>query len=463
MRSPLPKLSLAAGFLAAALSSAAPAQTPPDLRQVLERLDRLEAQNQALMTEIRALREQLRAAAEPGAVPSAAAQVPELESPVSTPPVEERVEVQERRLAELDQAKIGADHRLPVQLTGMALFNAFLNGKGAGGAQYPTTASNTRQASAGGSFRQTVLGLKYDGPSIAGGGKIGGSLYMDFFSGNTGLGQTLRLRVASLDVAWKTTTVSLAFDKPLIAPRDPDSLAQVGLSPLTAAGNLWLWQPQVRLEQRFALGTQAGVRAQLGMYQTSEGGTGLLTGEYADSLAPARPGYEGRFEFWRALGETRRIEIAPGFHLSHTRVAGQSVPSRIFSMDWLIRPVSRVDITGAFFNGENVGVIGGLRQGVVILNDRSAEGVRALGGWAQVKLRLTSRLSLNSFGGQEDDSNSHLSRGAIGKNQTYGANLIYRLSTNVLTGFEASQVRTTYIGSATRINQHYDLAIGYLF
>lgn len=37
------------------------AQQPVELKEVLDRLDRLEAQNQALMTEIRALRQQLAA------------------------------------------------------------------------------------------------------------------------------------------------------------------------------------------------------------------------------------------------------------------------------------------------------------------------------------------------------------------------------------------------------------------
>jgi hypothetical protein len=55
-------------------------------------------------------------------------------------------------------------------------------------------------------------------------------------------------------------------DKPLISPRDPDSLAQVGLSPLTAAGNPWLWKPQVRFEHRFELGRDGGVVAQLSVY-----------------------------------------------------------------------------------------------------------------------------------------------------------------------------------------------------
>ncbi len=56
-------------------------------------------------------------------------------------------------------------------------------------------------------------------------------------------------------------------DKPLIAPRDPFSLAQVGVSAFTDAGNLWLWSPQVKVEERFKFGDNSGLRAQLGVYE----------------------------------------------------------------------------------------------------------------------------------------------------------------------------------------------------
>lgn len=444
----LPSLCLLA---AAGAGSVARAQQSPEMQQVLQRLDRLEEQNRELLNEIQALRQQLTAkpaTAEPAALEAAA-----------TPA--EQVEVNATRIAQLDQEKISSDHRLPVSLTGMLLFNSFWTGHGAAGADNPTIAPLVPGAASGGAiFRQSVVGIKFDGPEIAGGGKIGGSAYIDFFAGTGGLNQLLRLRVASVEARWKYTTVSVALDKPILAPREPDSLAQVGVSPLTAAGNLWLWQPQVRVEQRVPFGSSAGMRAQFGVYQTSEGGTGLST-EYPD-LSRSRPGYQGRFEFWADQGESRRIEIAPGFHVSSTRVLRQSAPSRIFSVDWLIRPMARIDLTGTFFAGENTGVIGGLRQGVNVLNG-SLVSVGAIGGWAQFKYRFTNRLSVNLYGGQEDDRDRDLDSGNIGKNQAYAANVMYRFGSNVLTSFEASQVRTTYVHVGTRLFPHYDLALAYLF
>lgn len=414
------------------------------MREVLDRLAKLEEQNRALTQEVQELKARL--------------------GPIEGAPLVERMEVAEQRVAELDQTRVTTDNKFPVSLTGMLLFNAYLNGQSSAGGQYPVVVpASGRNSGAGATFRQTVLGLRVDGPTVFGGGKVKGSIFMDFFGGGTGLNQTMRLRVATLDVAWKNTTVGFAFDKPIIAPREPDSLAQVGVSPLTGTGNLWLWQPQVRVEHRRAWKDRVGVQAQAGLYQTAESGTGLAT-DYADSLASSRPGYEGRFEVWAQKG-SKRIEVAPGFHVSSSRVIGQSVPSRIFTLDWMLRPASRVELTGAYFGGENTGVVGGLRQGITILYPKgqaTAQAVHSQGGWAQLKFRATQRTSFNFFGGQQDDRNKNLLSTGVTKNQAYGANMMYRWGSNFITSFEASQVRTSYFAN-TRINPHYDLSIAYLF
>lgn len=431
------------------------AQERPDMRAVMERLDRLEEQNRQLMSEIRALREQLAGAS--------SINTPAPTTANSTAHAEERADIQERRIEELDQTKVGTENRLPVTLTGTVLFNAFVNGRSNGDQMNPVVAARSPGlAFDGGTLRQTVLGLRFQGPDIAGGGKASGSLFLDLFAGTgTSLNQLVRLRVATLDLAWKNTTLSFGQDKPILAPREPESLAQVGVSPLTAAGNLWLWQPQVRVEQRFALGEGSGLKAQLGVFQTSESTTGVAA-EYASSLSRARPGYEGRFEWWGERGG-RRFEIAPGFHVSNTQVVGVSVPSRIYSVDWLLRPFSKVDFVGQFFQGQNTGVIGGLRQGVRVFSDRAAGPVHAQGGWAQLTFRATPRLTLHLYGGQEDDRDSDLSPQGIAKNLSFAGNIMYRLGSNVLASFEVSQVRTSYLGVGTRLNPHYDLALAYLF
>jgi hypothetical protein len=424
-------------------------QASPELRQILERLDRLEAQNQALTAEVHALREELAARGSPPA-----------------PPVEERLAVQETRTAELAETKVEAAHRLPLHITGMALVNTYFTTNG-GSAQYPTAVAPGQSPSGGATFRQSIVGLDYSGPRTFGDGKISGSLRLDLFGG-TAANEYVRLRTAALSVDWKTRSFMVGVDKPLISPREPDSLAQVGISPLSGAGNLWYWMPQARFTQEFQLGAASGMRAQIGVVQTHEidatvadpYGAASLSSPYFD---PARPGVEARLEFFH--GTDRRIEIAPGLHHSVSHVEDSSVPSDVYSLDWLLRPARLLEFTGEAFAGRNVAPLGtgGLHQGIVVKGYGPAAPVHSRGGWGQLTLHAAPRLWFNIFSGQQDDRDSDLAKGGIGKNLAYGANVFFRLAPNVLTSFEASQTRTSYIGSPTLQSNHYDLAFAYLF
>jgi hypothetical protein len=427
-------------------AAALQAQAPAGLQQVLERLDRLEQQNRALAEEVHALRQQLAAArsTEPA-------------------PLAERVAVQEARTEELAETKVEASERFPIRITGMALFNTFLNSKSASGGEYPTYASSAGARSAGAGFRQTTIGLEYHGPRAFGDGKVRGSVAMDFFGGTGGaLDQILRLRTAVVGIDWNSRSVEGGLEKPLISPRDPDSLAQVGVSPLSGAGNLWLWSPQVRFEQKVPLG--AGLlRAQVAAIETTESVPGAPATGYSAEYEDRRPGVEGRFEFSR--GTERRIEIAPGFHRSTTHYSGASIPSSVFSLDWFARPVAALDFKGAFFAGENVTPLGtgGYRQGFALSGWGDAHAVHSRGGWAQLTVRATARLAFHVFSGAQDDRNSDLRAGSIARNMVYGANFFYRLAPNVIVSLESTQARTNYLGAGTLLNNHYDLALAYLF
>jgi len=439
---------LAPGVLAAQTVSPDPRQN--DLAQIIQRLDRLEQQNRALAEEIRQLRQELAEAR--GQPPQAA------------PPLDEKVAVDESRVEELAQSKVEASQRFPIRVTGMALFNGFLNSKGSGGQQYPTYAWPGSLASGGGSFYQTTLGLEYSGPQSFLGGKVLGSVYMDFAGGsNSPLDLGFRLRTGEIEIDWANRSIMAGLESPIFAPRKPASLAQVEFAPLTAAGNLWFWIPQVRFEQKIRFTDQTGVRAQFGAVQTSE-----ITPYQQSTETPeaARPGIEGRFEFYHSFLEgaqgSPRIEIAPGFHTSITHVAGYSVPSNLFSLDWFTNPWSKLEFTGAFFSGQNVAPVGGL-EGFTILPTGAAIPVHSQGGWGQLTVLATPRLSFHIFSGLEKGRTADLAAYALGRNWLYGGNFFYRLAPNVLLGTEISQVRTSYIDSRFRLNNHYDLALAYLF
>lgn len=430
-------------------------QETPTLQQLAERLERVEAENRRLAALVEKLSQQL-----PAASPAV-----ETDAPVAPVlPLPERVAIQERRVEEQAQAKVEASQRLPIKITGMALFNAFVNSRNNGGLENPGVASLASQpTTSGATVRQTVLGLQFNSlPSVVG-ARVTGSLEMDFFGGTTAaLNHVMRLRVANIHLDWKHQTLSFGQDKPLISVRDPSSLAQVGVSPLTGAGNLWFWQPQVRFEQRVGSGANR-VRAQVALYQTNETASNVPA-EYAAELGRSRPAWQGRVELSHRWDDDRRIEIAPGFHYSLTHLGDSSVPSRLVSLDWLVVPHRRVRFSGLFYHGQNVANMGtGLRQGVSILRDGRIIPVHGNGGWGQLALTLTDRLTWNLFTGQQDDRNRDLLFGGIGKNQALGSNLMYRLAPNVIMSFEALQLRTDYLGQGRRLHNHYDLAVAYLF
>ena len=443
----------------------AAAQQTTEMQDIFKRLDRLEKENQALLAEIRALRQELVTLHSPAADAPVSSDGAEASSQT---PDQEREAVQQTRIEELAQEKIESSQKFPLRVTGMALFNAFRNGRYNNETENPTIASLVpADATGGGTLRQSTLGLLFNGPSTFGGGHITGSLYMDFFGGSaSSLNHLVRLRTAVINLEWVNTTLSFGQDKPILSPRDPDSLAQVGVSPLTGAGNLWLWQPQIRLEQRFSLDGDSGLRAQAGVFQTS-----LLNGGDPNSYASPLPGQqtedsspagEARLEYWRRWSETGRLEIAGGFHVNRNHVARFSLPSNVYSIDWFFRPLSKIEFSGMFFHGRNVAVLGGLRQGFSVLGRRWLS-VPSTGGWAQLRFPVTPRLAFDLYGGQQDDRNSYLPSGFMAKNQAYFGNVMYRLAPNVIVSLEGGQVRTSYYQVGNRLNDHYDLAIAYLF
>lgn len=431
-------------------------QNDQRMAEVLQRLEKLEEQNRILTEEVQALRQRLGVQ----------------ESP--KPPVEERLDVQERRTEELADTKVQASRRLPISLTGMVLFNAYLNSRHNGAQENPTTASlNPVPRTAGGTVRQTVIGLEFESPTSILGASVEGNVFMDFFANPTpttnsdraisgNLNRLMRLRTAAITLDWGSTSVLVGQEKPIISPRDPNTLATVGVSPLTNAGNPWLWQPQVRLQQTFSAGQGNEVRLQAGIFQTAEAGQNVPQ-SFAATLESSRPGWEGRIEFRRAFANERHLEVATGAHLSTTHVVGTSVPSRLYTLDWSLAPVRQLVFSGLFYRGQNTSNLGTLRPGFTIMAPGQAIPVHSLGGWSQLSYLATNRLTFNVFGGQHDDRDRDLRGNAIRKNFAYAGNALLRIAPNVLLGFELMQVRTDYLNAGRRLNNHYDLALAYQF
>jgi hypothetical protein len=288
---------------------------------------------------------------------------------------------------------------------------------------------------------------------------------MDFFGGSgLALDQSLRIRTATIQVDWKTRSFLAGIDKPIFAPRNPTSLAQVAVSPLTGAGNLWMWIPQAKFEQRFRPSDETTITGQIGIVQTREIPS-YQASDYVAEVAPARPGVEGRVEFAHNFAYGGKLELAPGFHISTSHVAHAPVPSKLVSGDWLYSPWRKLEFTGALYVGENVSHLGtgGIGQGFAVAGAQQVRPLRSQGGWVQLAIPATNRLSFHLFSGIENDRNKELPTGQIGRNVAYGANFFYHLSPNLILSLETSQVRTSYINIGRLLNNHHDLAIAYLF
>jgi hypothetical protein len=460
------------------------AQAPPELSAILARLDRLERENRELSEEVKALRARLdgtsteagvsASAANPSGSSGASASTAQAAQPTSesatvgsqqgtpentTPQsLDDKVAINQQRIDEMNQTKVESSERFPIRITGMALFNSFMDSRESGGVEYPVTATNPGPGEAGATFRQTIIGLDYRGPTTFWGGYVHGNVYLDLY----GTGNTVRMRTGEIEIDWASRSIMVGVEKPIFNPREPSSLAQVGVSPLTGAGNLWLWEPQVRLEQDFHFSENTGLRAQMGVIQTRE--SGPYTGStFTGTVEAVRPGLEGRYEFFDNLDSERHLEIAAGFHTSVTHAGGASIPSNLFSLDWGVNPLRRIEFSGAFYDGKNVAPLGeGYQQGFGFY-EGEAYAVHSRGGWGQITLHVLRRVDFHLFSGEQNDQAGNLIAGRIARNMLYGGNLYFRLAPNVLLGPEITQLRTLYLDQGVRINNHYDLALAYLF
>ena len=108
------------------------------------------------------------------------------------------------------------------------------------------------------------------------GGDFNAELDVDFWGGQqpSNGGRTfplLRIRRAWAQMTWDRMNLLVGQEAPPIVELNPSSLASIGLSSLSASGNLWLWIPQIRFtydvlgtSPKGRLGLEASVLAPTG-------------------------------------------------------------------------------------------------------------------------------------------------------------------------------------------------------
>lgn len=445
----MPWHKLALGMM---LSAAALYGQQASLEQILQHLNQLQQENQRLNREIDSLRQQ----------------VLQLNASKPAAPLEEKLDVVSQRVEDLANSKVEAAEKFPLRLSGLVLMNSYFYAGHTGGAELPmVSVPGAAFHSAGGTFRNTQVAFLYSAPKGVLGAQFSGRLQLDFFGGSLNIQNHLaRIRTANVSLDWASRSLTFAVDKPILSPRDPDSLSQLGVPPFANSGNLWLWQPQVRYEERVNFTDSSGLRARIGVYQTNDLLAAVPTGV---RLSPSRPALQGRFEFFHQTHSGRRFELAPGFHLSRSEVADvgkalTGVSSYAASIDWLVPIAPRLDWTGFAFTGQNLTGLGiaGVHQSFHFVSGNVIP-VRNRGGWTQLTLHAAANVDFNFIGGLEDDFNRDVPANGIARNFSYAANLRLHLAPNVVLGPEILQIRTTYRHSGIQLMNRYDLALGYFF
>jgi hypothetical protein len=399
-----------------------------------ERLTAMQAEIQALRAEVNELKQQARV------VPLVQAQV-----------------------TEFAQTKVESSSRFPVKLFGTISSNTFWNSNDTDWLDIPNIAAASRGGSFSSSLRQSRIGASIDGPDIHG-FKTSGVLSMDFFGGisNFSTGQTMgipRLVYAYMRLDGTRTAFQIGQDHMILAPKNPTSLASMSFPSLYRSGNLYLRAPQVRVEQTLASGGRGELRATVGILAPIGGDLNAPALQFVPpNLAGERsrkPATQARIAFRAEPAgpyEKAPWEFGVSGHYSQEKYGGTTAASYVWSAD-ADATFGRVGFGAEFFNGTNIDAFGGA----------VGQFAKSRGGFAEVRLAASDRLSFNTGIGT-DRLYNWLSFNPARRNNTSGfANAIYEFTPEFAGSFEYRHLRTGHTPTGKVSNNHFNLTFNYSF
>src|SRR5262245_19477976 len=392
--------------------------------------------------------------------------------------LQEQVEVNTTQIKEHAQTKIESDSRFRVKLFGMILANTYVNTDTSSLFDNPRFAppptTNVGKNNFGATLRQSRIGLAMEGPRL-GEARLSAEAEFDFWGGTAweldgDMFGFLRVITASARLDWEKTSLIVGQRPPLISPLDPTSIAAVWIQPLTSAGNISQWRPQIMAERRIGSNDSSQAIIQ----------GGILT-PFGESLQgrtiEGGPGYQSRVAYRRPLDSDRKFEFGFGGYV-HRRPfpLGRHVNSYAITGDWMVPLGSRVELSGEAFFGRAVGLAekSGDRNdsiyavtGPIASPGTGIRGVHSAGGWAQMAIKARPDLDFNFAYGQDDPRNRDIFFGQTGastrfKNQVGSANFIWQLRQNVLFSLEYRRFWTKY-ALQQQTGNHYNMAVGYMF
>ena len=389
-----------------------------------------------------------------------------------------------------DQTKVETNSKYPLRVTGLILFNSFINHGSVDAIDLPEVAlsnlgNTTGNGSGGAGLRQTILGLEGYGPRILG-ARTSASVDLDFFGGlaytsyGTSAG-TVRMRTASINLDWDYDAIQAGMVAPLISPLSPTSYATVAVPALAGAGNLWAWSPQLKYTHQIPL--QSGRRLQLefGLWDPPAAGysTSTIIRSPSPGEASKQPGYESRVSFGSFTGE-HSSQIGLGGYYSRQSYSGsEGIDSWAVTTDWRIPLGSVVEISGEGYRGRALGGLGGGAYKDALFGTdpvtglNTYRGLDAIGGWTQFKARFTQSIEANASIGLDDgfagDFHSIVfppvptATQLRARNRMALGNLIFRPKTYLILSPEYRRIWTWPIRGAASTADIFTLSAGYQF
>jgi hypothetical protein len=356
-----------------------------------------------------------------------------------------------------------------VEFSGFVLGNGFFNSAPVNNSDVPyfVLPDTAPAASGGATIRQTRLGVFVTDPDVLH-GNFTGEVDVDFFGGQepSAGGRTfplVRLRRAVGTVAWSHAQVLFGQEVPLVAERNPRSLASVGIPEFAGAGNLWFWIPQLRATAEagytLRLALQAAVLAPTEGRPQSDS---LIT--RPDSAERSRrPFLQGRVRL--AWGPTDDpSEVAIGGHLGWLARGDTLITSEAATFDARIK-LGPVELLAEAFTGQALAGLGG--GGIAQNLGPLGSPIRTVGGWGQLNFKPTPPLTVGGGCGLDDPNDDDL-RNALGqpqgrlKNFTCMGHIDVRPSGPLVIGLAYRRLATTYSAGEFTDN-HYNLAVGFRF
>ncbi len=401
--------------------------------------------------------------------------------------LEDDQELMNDKIIEQSQTKVESGSKYRVRLSGLVLLNTAVTRGSVDNLDVPQIAGPPEAPGVAGSFsgslRQSQIGIETFGPDIAG-ARTSANVKFDFAGGfpNTPNGAAfgvVRLRTGTVRLDWANTSVVAGQDAIFFAPLTPTTLSSLAIPALSYTGNLWSWTPQVRIEHRFVLSENSGIRVQAGILDS-------LTGDVPQQAyrSPSVGEESGQPAYATHVGYSQRIfgrDLSVGIGGYYGRQNwdfGRAVDGWAGVTDVTVPLGAFLDFSAEFYRGRAVGGLGGgigqsiLLSGPIYSPRTAIYGLDSTGGWLQLKFKPKPNFEVNFAYGEDVPfarelklfPASALYYGySISRNQSPFVNFIYRMRSDVLFSMEYKRLQTNALNGNAYIANQLILSLGYAF